>query len=265
MKKEIKKFIKVWFIMACKAAQAQLINNWGGLLFLIGKTVRFTLTFVFVFTVLSGTGKLLNFSRDQIIVFFLVFNLIDVISEAIFRGVYWFRSLVISGDYDFDLLRPMPTFFRPIFGWADILDLITLVPLWIFFFVFIYKNGLMFSFQNFIIFSLFLFNSLLLSFAFHLAVCAICILTTEIDHLVWIYRDITGIAKVPTDIYPRLIQYFLTFVVPATVLVTIPAKALLGFLSWQWMVLSFVIGGLSLVLSFRLWKYALTRYSSASS
>jgi ABC-2 type transport system permease protein len=72
-------------------------------------------------------------------------------------------------------------------------------------------------------------------------------------------------ARFPTDIYPRLIQNILTFTIPVVILITIPAKALLGFLSWPWVILSFAVGGLSLWGAFKFWHYALGRYSSASS
>jgi len=49
------------------------------------------------------------------------------------------------------------------------------------------------------------------------------------------------------------------------ILFTVPAKALLGLLSWQWVVLAFLISGLFLWGSLKFWKYALSKYSSASS
>lgn len=264
MKSNFKKIIKVWLFMASRVAQLQLINNWSAPLFLIGKIVRFGLTFIFIFSLLSANTKLSNYSRDQVIVFFLIFNLVDITSQAFFRGVYQFRRLVVSGDYDMQLLKPLPSLFIPVFGLADFLDIITLIPLWLIIIKYLINLNLMQSY-NFLFFLIFLVNSLLIAFAFHLIVCSVCILTTEIDHLVWIYRGIVGIAKVPTDIYPRLVQGLLTFIVPATILMTVPAKALLGFLTWPWAVLAFAVGGFSLYFSFRFWNFALKRYSSASS
>jgi ABC-2 type transport system permease protein len=258
------RLFKIWLLITSRVAQSQLINPWSALLFILGKLVRFFLFFVFLFRILSTSGNLGGYGRETVIVFFLVFNLIDILTQFLFRGVYRFRPLIVSGDYDLDLLKPLPSFFRPVFGWTDILDLVILIPLWLYFFWFLSINNYL-SPLNLLLFSALAVNSLFLSFAFHLFICAVCILTTEIDHLVWVYRDLTSMARFPTDIYPRLIQNILTFTIPVVILITIPAKALLGFLSWPWVILSFAVGGLSLWGAFKFWHYALGRYSSASS
>jgi len=262
---QVFRLTRVWLMFASRAAQAQLLNHWGGLLFLLGKVIRFLLFFVFLFTVLSSTKNLAGYNREQVIVFFLVFNLMDIVVQFLFRGVYHFRSRVVSGDYDLDLLKPLPSFFRPIFGWTDILDFITLVPLSGYFFWFLANSHFLPGFSNLIVFLILLLNGLILSFAFHLFVSSICVLTTEIDHLVWVYRDLTSMARFPTDIYQKGMQAILTFVVPVVILVTVPAKALLGIFSWQGMIWAIVVSLIALVISLKFWYYSLRRYSSASS
>ena len=232
---------------------------------MIGKVVRFVFFFVFLYSVLSGVGSLAGYSREQVILFFLVFNIIDIIIQFLFRGVYVFRPLLISGNYDLDLLKPLPSYFRPLFGWTDILDLITLFPLLIFSFYYIFTNQLLVSSMSIILFVLLLLNSVLLGFAFHLLVCSIGILTTEVDHLIWIYRDLTGMARFPTDIYGKGVRSVLTFVIPVIVLITIPTKALLGLLSPGVIIISFLIGILASCFSLKFWFWAVKKYSSASS
>jgi len=263
-KVQISKLIKVWVMVSLRAAQSQLLNSWAGILFLIGKIVRFLLFFVFLFTVLGSAKNLAGYSPKQVILFFLVFNLVDISVQFLFRGVYQFRPLVVSGNYDLDLLKPLPSFFRPIFGWTDILDFITLIPLWIYFLWFGFSQEI-FRLGNFVLFLALFFSSLILGFAFHLFVCAVCVLTTEIDHLVWVYRDLTNMARFPTDIYQRGIRLILTFTIPVVILITVPAKALMGILSWQGVLGSFFISGLFLWFSLKFWHYALSQYSSASS
>lgn len=262
--KRLIKILKIWLIISSRAAQSQLLTNWSGILFILGKMVRFFLFFIFLFAVLSSAKNLASYTREQVILFFLVFNLVDITVQFLFRGVYQFRSLVVSGNYDLDLLKPLPSFFKPIFGWTDILDLITLLPLWIYFIYFGFTNHL-FQISQLLIFLVFFFNALILAFAFHLFVCAVCVLTTEIDHLIWIYRDLTNMARFPTDIYNKGIRYVLTFTIPVIILITVPAKVLLGLLFWRWAISAFLISGLFLGVSLKFWRYALSRYSSASS
>jgi ABC-2 type transport system permease protein len=72
-------------------------------------------------------------------------------------------------------------------------------------------------------------------------------------------------AQFPTDIYQRGVQMVLTFTVPVVILITVPAKALLGLLAWPWMGFAFLVTAAFLAVSWHLWQYALHQYSSASS
>ena len=259
------KLLRVWLRISFLAAQSQLLTNWSGVLFIIGKIVRFIIFFIFLFSVLSGVKVLAGYSREQVILFFLIFNLIDIAAQFLFRGVYQFRSSIATGNFDLDLLKPMPSFFRPVFGWTDILDFITLMPLLIYIIYFATVNSLVGSFTYWLLFLFLFINALFISFSFHLIVCAVGVMTLEVDHLVWVYRDLTNMARFPTDMYPKVIQSLLTFTIPVIILITVPAKGLLGILSWQWIILSLIVGILSLVLSLNFWRYALKKYSSASS
>jgi len=251
--------------MAKIAAQSQILTSSGGIIFLIGKLVRFLFFLIFLFSVLSKTGELAGYTTSQVILFFLVFNIVDITIQFLFRGVYVFRPLVVSGNYDLDLLKPLSSFFRPLFGWTDILDLITLVPLSIFTLWYIFSQQLLTSWFGFFLFLALLFNSILLGFAFHLFVCSIGILTTEVDHLIWVYRDLTTMARFPTDIYTKTVRSVLTFAVPVVILITVPAKALLGVLTMKMTTISFLIGTGAAYLSLKFWFWSLKRYTSASS
>ena len=259
------KLVRVWLMMASRGAQSQLLTRIAGVLFLCGKIIRFLIFFVFLFAVLDSAKTLAGYSKDQVILFFLVFNIIDIASQFLFRGVYNFRFLVLSGDYDLDLLKPLPAYFRPIFGIADILDFLTLIPLLGYFLWFGFNKHFFLNPALLILFFLLIGNSLVLSFALHLVMAAVCLLTNQIDPLVWIYRDLNNMARFPTEIYSKGIQAILSFTIPVIILITVPAKALLGLLSWQWVMGAFLITGLFLFGSLKFWRYALSRYSSASS
>lgn len=259
------RIFKVWLKIASMVMQVQIMTRWGGIAFFIGKIIRFLFFFVFIFSVVSKTGSLAGFTKEQVILFYLVFNLIDILTQCLYRGVYRFRRLIVNGDYDFDLLRPLPSFFRPIFGWTDILDFFTFVLLLIYFIFFLIKNSLVTSSFVIIQFLILFINSLFLAFSLHLIICAVCVLTTEIDHLIWIYRDITNTARFPTDVYGKGFRYFITFVIPVVVLITIPAKSILGLISWKTCFFVIIFNFVFFFLAKKFWSFALSKYSSASS
>lgn len=261
----IKKFIKIWFLMSKNALQEQITSLMAVILFTLGKIVRFLFFFIFLFTVVSSTKTLAGYDANQAILFFLIFNVVDITAQFFFRGVYVFRFMVASGELDLHLAKPLPSFFHPLFRRTDILDFIVLVPLWIITLWFIFSRGLTPNLIYLIYFLIFYLNALIVAFAIHLFICSIGVMTLAIDHLIEVYRDLLNLARFPTEIYQRSIQVILTFAIPIVIMITVPTKVLMGLLSWQWVILSFLISGISLWGSLRFWKYALRQYSSASS
>lgn len=231
--------------------------------FLIGKILRFIFFFLFLFFILNGVKTLAGYSGTQVIFFFLTFNVIDIISQFLFREVYRFRPMIVNGDFDFVLVKPISSLFRALLGGADVIDLITIPPLIIatIYFGSLLKPNLI----EIILYLALLMNGFLIATAFHILVLSLAIITMEIDHMVMIYRDITSLGRLPVDIYKQPLQMFLTYLIPVGVMITLPAKAAMGVLAPWGVVSAFAVGILSVFISLRFWNYALTKYTSASS
>ena len=251
--------------MSRMAAQQQLLTSWGGFLFIFGKLINIAIACFLIFSVVSSTDNLAGFNRDQVMVFFLVYSLVDHLSQFLFRGAYTFRWLVAGGGLDLELVKPLPSFFRAVFGWADVLDFITLWPLLGLVFYFFRRFSLVIGFLPFVSFLFLLINALLIAFAFHLLVCSVGVLTLEVDHLVWLWRDLFKLGRLPVDIYPPGLRFILTWIFPVAVLVSLPAKVILGLLN-PWLGLLLLPFGLFLAwVSLVFWRFSLRCYSSASS
>ncbi|KKU09563.1 MAG: hypothetical protein UX13_C0037G0012 [Candidatus Woesebacteria bacterium GW2011_GWB1_45_5] len=240
-----------------------LAHNWTFVFFLIGKIIRFVFFGGFIFFLLKGTNTLAGYNLNQALFFYLTFFLIDTVSQFLFREVYRFRPYIISGSFDLILLKPMSPLFRVLMGGADIIDLLTIPPL--IYLVFHYGSLLSPSVLHTAYYVLLVINGLLLATAFHIAVLAMGIITLEIDHTVMIYRDIQSLGRFPTDIYREPLRGILTYFVPIGMMITVPAKALMGLVNPGGIALAFLIGTVATVASLRFWNFALTKYTSASS
>ena len=232
-------------------------------IFLVGKLLRFIFFLGFLYFLVHGAKTLAGYNLDQTIFFFLTFNFVDIFSQFLYREVYRFRPLIVSGDFDLVLVKPINSLFRSLMGGADVIDLITLPPL-----IFaIYYVGARFSpsTQVVLLYLGLLLNGFFIATAFHIAVLALGIVTLEIDHTIMIYRDLVSLGRFPVDIYREPLKSVLTFLIPVGVMITLPAKALMGLVSPQGLVLSFAIGIGSIFVATRFWSFALKRYTSASS
>jgi ABC-2 type transport system permease protein len=256
-------YLKIWIHMSKNSFLIYLNQKKIFAIFLVGKLLRFVIFVAFLYFLVSGSGNLAGYNVDQVMFFFLTFNFVDIVSQFLFREVYRFRPLVVSGDLDLIMTKPMSSLFRVLMGGADIIDLATIPPLiaamW-------YVGGkLNPTDSQVVLYLLLLANGMIIATAFHIAVLAFGIITLEIDHTIMIYRDLTNLGKLPIDIYKEPLRGTLTYLVPVGIMISLPVKTFLGVVRFGWVLPSFLLGSVMLFLSLRFWNYSLKRYSSASS
>ena len=253
--------IKIFYLFARLSFKTIFQGRFGAWLFLAGKLLRFAFFIVFI-SVLFGKTKLIKgYSLEQVIIFFLTYNLIDTIAQALFREVYRFRPLVLFGGFDLVLTKPYHPFLRILLGGIDFLDIFLIIPYGALIIFFASKIPNLHPLSS-ILYLLFIFNSILIATAFHIAVLALGIMTTNVDHMILIYRDLTALGRFPIDIYRSPLREIFTYILPVAVIMTFPGKALFGLLNPFFIVWSFLVSLLLCFLSLRLWNFALKKYQS---
>jgi len=265
-KNKLKRFgyyLRLWGIMTKNAFLVYTTKKILISIFMLGKLLRFGFFLAFLFFIVQGSGSLAGYSINQTMLFFLTFNLIDVIGQFLYREVYHFRGLIITGGFDMVLTKPYNALFRVLMGGADVIDLMTIPPL-IAGTIYVGQQLSPTSAQT-LLYIMLLLNGLVIATAFHIAVASLGIVTLEIDHTVMIFRDLMNLGRFPIEIYREPIRGILTYLIPVGVMITIPAKVLFGIVSPLGVVISLLVGALAIILSVRFWNYALRFYSSASS
>ena len=257
----MRKNFKIFLLFAKYSLKTTFQSPLGVTLFTIGKLVRFGMFFSFVYYLLFNTKLLAGYTLTQTVIFYLTYNIIDSLAQLLFREVYRFRPLVVSGELDSILVKPYHPFLRILVGGIDILDLVI---------TFIYAGIAAYfiaqlpdiTTAHIVLFIALIINSLLITTSFHIAVLALGILSTEVDHTIMIYRDMTKMGSFPVDIYQQPIRFLFTFVVPIGIMLTLPVKTLFQAINMQAYVLSFTFAIGSIVVSLYLWNYALRKYQS---
>lgn len=260
----MRRYFRVWWLMTTYSFQTFFVSRIGAVLFLAGKILRFIFFFGFLLLLLSKTKILAGYNIWEVLLFYLTFNFIESVTQMFFREVYRFRQYIVTGNFDMMLVKPVNILFRSLFGWTDILDFITLGP-FILVIGFIMTRIENITFMGVIFYIGLILNSLLITTSFHIFVLGLAVLTTEIDHAIMIYRDLSGMGKIPVDVYSQPLRSFITFVVPVGIMMTFPVKAAIGRLPGPLFISAFLISFIMLSLSLILWRYALRKYTSASS
>jgi ABC-2 type transport system permease protein len=244
--------------------QTAFISRMSALFFIIGKLLRFSFFLFFLFILITKTKSLAGYSSWQVVFFYLNFTLIDTVTQLLLREVYKFRPLIISGNFDYDLIKPFSPLFRSLFGGTDPLDIPLLLISVIGIFIGIHHIGYI-SLWGYISYILLLLNALVLAISFHIAVLGLGVLTTEVDNAIMLYRDLSQMGRVPVDIYKEPLRGIVTFIIPVGIIMTIPVKALIGLTSFPVILIAFFLSGVFLFLSMKLWYTSLEHYTSASS
>lgn len=256
--------LKVIYLYSKYAFETVLRTPLIFLLFFASKLIRLGLFIMFLSFLFRGTYGLLGYDRDQVIFFFLTFSLIDTTAQLLFREVYRFRSLVVSGNLDMVLIKPFNPLLRVLLGGPDPIDL----AMWI------VISGLTIWFANYylhpsahlwISYIGLVLISLIIATCFHIFVLGLGVITTSVDHLIMIYRDLTSLLRIPVDLYIEPLRFLLTFIIPLGIMFTFPAQALMGLLSTKLITISLIFTICYLFLALKFWNFSLRHYQSASS
>jgi ABC-2 type transport system permease protein len=250
----------IFWLLAKNSMRVTTQGRLGVILFSLGKILRFAFLFFFLFFIFSKTRILKGYTLQEAVLFYMIFNLVDTISQILYRQVYSFRPLVISGSLDTILLKPYHPFLKILVGGVDVLDLVLLVPYTLITFFFAMKATL--TLVSSIGFIVLFINALWIATSFHIMVLALGILTTEVDHTIMIYRDITSLGRFPMAIYKEPIRSIFTFIIPVGIMTSFPSQALLGRLSIFEYIAAFVLSSMLFYLAISLWNYALGKYQS---
>ncbi len=117
-------YFRVWSIQAGNELQQAFINRFTNIFFVVGKLLRLGMSLLFLFVLRKSVPTFANYTTDQMIVFFLTYQIIDVVTQVLFRGVYSFGDKVKTGEFDFLLTKPINALFQTLTGKPDVNDAI---------------------------------------------------------------------------------------------------------------------------------------------
>jgi ABC-2 type transport system permease protein len=259
------KYLRIWVRLAIISFLVQMESFVSSFGYLLGKLVRIGFFLFFLFSIFKHTSALAGYTLPEVALFFLTFNMIDILAQLFFRGIYGIRSLIREGDFDYFLIQPANVLFRVAFHTVDFLDVLTIIPV-LFITAYVLRQipgGV--TTWRLVQYSLLILNGLIIAFAIHIAVASLAVLTQELENTIWIYRDLMTLGRFPSDIYDAPMRGILTFLVPVAVMVSFPAKAYLGKLAPIWLLHALGMAMTSLALSLYFWRFATRRYTSVSS
>lgn len=260
----MKKYLAVIWRYSQNSMKVSLEHKGSAAVFMIGKFLRFGMSALFIYFLLLKTKFLAGYSLPETMLIYVTYNIIDSLTQLFFREVYRFRPLVVSGDFDTVLVKPVHPFTRVLLGGFDILDVLPTILYFVF-------AGYLISIipdinpLSILVYIGLVINGMVIATAFHILVLSLGILSSEVDHTIMIYRDITRMAAFPMEIYSEPLRTIFMFVIPIGIMVSNPVKSLLGLLTPSMVALSFGLALVFFLFALQVWNMALAKYQSASS
>ena len=98
-----------------------------------------------------------------------------------------------------------------------------------------------------------------------LAASTLSIWFTKVGEVSIIAYTLMEMGRFPVSAYPSWARFALTYLFPIAFITNVPAEAAMGHLTWTGALIALIAAAIALLLGNFFWRFALSRYSSASS
>jgi len=262
---KIKKYLRIWGILVTNSFRTQMSTSLGSTGYLIGKLLRFAFFLVYLLAIFQHVPRLEEYNVAEVVLFFMTFNLIDVGSQFLFRGMYGIKYLIEEGDFDKILTQPAHPLFRISSMNVDLLDLLTLIPILAVTCFTVTKLTHTVTGKDFFAYLFLLLNGMVISYAFHVIMGSLSVRTQEMEGAIWIYRDVMTLGRFPVSIYTDALRLLFVTAFPIGIMISFPSQALMGLLSWWGGVYAVLLSTMFHLAAQKFWKNTLKEYTSISS
>jgi len=253
--------LKIFFLFGRLSAKTAFQSRLGAFLFILTKLLRFLIFLVFIYFIAKKTNGLAGYSPDQAIFIYLTFNIADTLAQVLFREVYRFKPMVVSGELNNVLIKPYNPLLKVLIGGVDFFDVIMLI-FYLGLTVLQVSRFSTISVAGVLLYIFLILNGVLIAAAFHIFVLAATVVTAQTDQLIMIYRNLTATGRFPLTIYRPAIRTFFTFVIPVGLMIGYPARAMFNTLSWVNVIVAVVFSFLILGVALKIWTLSLAKYQS---
>jgi len=231
-----------------------------------GKVIRIGLLFFFFQAIFLQVDRIGHWSFDGVLLLFATFHIVDFLMSVTFHRNLSFSlpRKVQTGDLDMRMILPGNLLFFLSFEDLDLMDFFSFIPTLGFLGYVLYRLDFSFSYIQVITYVLLLISALVFLFAMVLIIGTISFWTTQSYGMARIFDDLLKIGRYPLDIFQGFWKIAFIYLLPLVVIAPIPSQILLGVLSFKFILYSFCVAGLSLVVALNFWKVGIRNYSSAS-
>lgn len=202
----------------------------------------------------------------EIVLIYATMSMVIGIGELLFEGVWSIAGLAGEGKLDIYLLRPFPVLLQILISSMGIHGLGNFLTALIFFVQAISHLSVAMSATHAAGFVILLISALPIHFSMLLLGNSISLLTKQVNSgsLPTFVLKLSEFTKYPITIYPRLLQFIFTFIIPYAFISYYPSTFLLGKVGLSsFAFLGPIVSAVFLILSVGLFNVGIDKYESS--
>ncbi|MBC7807769.1 MAG: ABC-2 family transporter protein [Akkermansiaceae bacterium] len=239
-------------------------NFWAKVMTNVGWLVSFVLFIEIIFTNTDSVG---TWNKGQVFLLFGTFLLVRSLMDIFFtQNLGKIPELVRMGTMDFVLTKPVPSLFYVSARYLSLDELGSLIGAFGVLGYSVWLLNLSPSPLQMGAWMVLVLLGLITLYSIQLLMMTLSFWLIRIDNISALTDTVVFIARYPPDIFPRLLGFFISYMVPLAFVAAVPASVLLGKRAiGPALLLSFGVTAVFLTLANAFWRYATRAYTSASS
>lgn len=260
------KYIKLFLALFKHSAKRYLENRTSTLGNMLISLFNFLIQLYIIEILFMNTQSLAGWTKAEI---FLIIGLsrlfLTVFSLLFQRSINHLVREVAAGNLDLILTKPFSSQFYYSFFLIRSFELINLlIPITLLWYA-LSQLYLFYTFFDLCLMLVLLICGIIIFYSIYIMCATITFWVGKFNSFPNIFNILSIPLSVPLDIYGKNASFLLTYILPLAFVVTIPAKVLLGKISFTFVGLGIFFACIFLACSIKLWNKAILNYSSASS
>ncbi len=218
-----------------------------------------------IWAVFQNITDIAGWSFWEIVLIYATMSMVIGLGELLFEGIWSIAGLAGQGKLDIYLLRPFPVLLQILVSSVGIHGLGNFITALIFFIQALLHCSGVISTARIAGFLILLITALPIHFSMLLFGNSVALVTKQVNSgsLPTFILKLSEFTKYPISIYPRIIQFIFTFIVPYAFVSFYPATFLLDKGNLPYFVfLSPVVSSIFLFLSVKMFNHGIAKYES---
>ncbi|KKP80390.1 MAG: hypothetical protein A2271_04915 [Candidatus Moranbacteria bacterium RIFOXYA12_FULL_35_19] len=265
--RKLKKYITIFILFKKINFSERIAYRFGFFLMSSAVFVQLFFNLFFIEIIFSWTKNIYGWSHYEVLLIVGTTLLLDGLMWTSCAFVHILGQHIKMGTLDFLLTKPVDTQFLVSIFRGDLEDIIRVATgLGVVIFSLTHLGNLGWEFiLNIFWYLLLIANGFIIIYSIAIMLSAIKFWTIDSGGF-HVADTIIRAAQYPTDIFSgKMMHFIFSFIFPLAFIATVPAKVLSRGFDGKLVAESFLVAGIFFLISRKIWKFGLSKYSSASS